>query len=271
MAKVDRLGWADGVAFTSYGVTVGVRVTDPAALPRFVELLPPGWAPASSPIVEFLFSAVVGGPSPANPGLRRYHLLYDGAARLARSLDLEDCLAAFEQSCHLLVAERTSEKVFVHAGVVGWKGQAIVMPGRSYVGKTTLVAALIRAGATFYSDEYAVLDEAGRVHPYPRPLSLRRATGERPERTPPAALGATVGVEPLPVGLVLFGKHAPGRVWRPRRLSPARGLLALLDNAVAARRQPARVLSALEAVVARAAVVQGVRGEATELAARLLR
>jgi hypothetical protein len=34
----------------------------------------------------------------------------------------------------------------------------------SYSGKTTLVSELIRAGATYYSDEYAVIDERGRVH-----------------------------------------------------------------------------------------------------------
>jgi hypothetical protein len=31
------------------------------------------------------------------------------------------------------------------------------------------VAELVRAGATYYSDEFAVLDSRGRVHPFPRP------------------------------------------------------------------------------------------------------
>ena len=65
------------------------------------------------------------------------------------------------------MAAETRERVFVHAGVVGWKGHAIVIPGRSRSGKTTLVAELVKAGAEYYSDEFAVLDAEGRVHPFP--------------------------------------------------------------------------------------------------------
>jgi hypothetical protein len=42
----------------------------------------------------------------------------------------------------------------------------MVLPGKSFAGKTTLVAALVRAGAEYWSDEYAVLDANGDVHPY---------------------------------------------------------------------------------------------------------
>ena len=66
--------------------------------------------------------------------------------------------------------------MFVHAGVVAVDGRALLLPGGSFTGKTTLVAALLRAGAQYGSDEYAVLDEAGLVLPaYPRPLSIRNA------------------------------------------------------------------------------------------------
>ena len=64
------------------------------------------------------------------------------------------------------VANYAPDRVFVHAGVVAWRGRALVLPGTSFAGKTTLVAELVRAGAIYYSDEYAVLDEQGRVHPY---------------------------------------------------------------------------------------------------------
>ena len=45
------------------------------------------------------------------------------------------------------------------------------LPGSSFTGKTTLVAALVRAGATYYSDEYAVLDERRARASLPEPLS----------------------------------------------------------------------------------------------------
>ena len=44
------------------------------------------------------------------------------------------------------VAEHAESKVFLHAGVVGWKGNAIVIPARSFQGKTTLTAELVRNG-----------------------------------------------------------------------------------------------------------------------------
>ena len=82
-------------------------------------------------------------------------------------------LDAFESHVQLTVAEYAPRRIFVHAGVVGWKDRAILIPGLSHSGKTTLVDQLIRAGATYYSDEYAVLDARGRVHPYPRALGMR--------------------------------------------------------------------------------------------------
>src|SRR5271165_1182789 len=35
------------------------------------------------------------------------------------------------------VANYCPNRVFVHAGVVGWKGRALVLPGTSFAGKTT--------------------------------------------------------------------------------------------------------------------------------------
>jgi hypothetical protein len=41
MAKIDRLGWADGLSFTSCNVRVGLRANDAAILDQVVRL-PPG-------------------------------------------------------------------------------------------------------------------------------------------------------------------------------------------------------------------------------------
>jgi hypothetical protein len=86
----------------------------------------------------------------------------------------EPALEALESDLHRSVAERARRWCFVHAGVVGWRGRVIVIPGRSHSGKTTLVAEWLRAGALYYSDEYAVFDAMGRVHAYAKPLSLRQ-------------------------------------------------------------------------------------------------
>jgi len=269
MEKIDRLGWAAGMCFDAYGRRIGIRVNNPEVLAQLPDCLPPGWKRVGSPIVEHLYSLLVGGNG-GGGNVRRFNLLYAGSGRLARTMDIEEVFESLESHLHLTVAEAARDRLFVHAGVVGWRGKAIVLPGRTLSGKTTLVAALVRAGAAYYSDEYAVFDAGGRVHPYPKALSIRDGNAARPRRAPAAALGGLPGVKPLPVGLVAVTGYRPGARWRPRRLPPGQAILALLANTVPARRRPKVALATLLRVVSRAPVLKGVRGEAEEVLAAML-
>src|SRR5216683_7525516 len=135
-------------------------------------------------------------------------------------------------------------------------GQAIVIPGRSFSGKSLLVKALVKAGASYYSDEFAVLDERGRVHPYPIPLAIRPdRDGAPPMKYRAEELGGVAGVCPLPVGLVLITRYVSGTRFRPRPLSAGRAVLELLAHTLPARRRPGRVLDALTQAVAQASVL----------------
>ena len=133
MGKLDRLGWAVGVAFEAQGLRIGIRATTPEVHERIVGLLPPGARPVRSPEVDQLFSLVVGGPGP-RAGVRRLNLVYQEAKMLVRTPELEEALRMLEVFVHLYVAERARRRVFVHAGVVGWRGRAILVPGRSLSG-----------------------------------------------------------------------------------------------------------------------------------------
>ena len=269
MEKIDRLGWAAGMCFETYGLRIGLRVDQPDALERAVCCLPWGWKAAPSPIVEVIYSLIAGGVD-SRVNVRRFNLLYRGPFRVQRTLEPDQVFTSFETDLQLLVAEHARRRVFVHAGVVGWQGQAIVLPGRSLSGKSTLVAALIRAGATYYSDEYAVIDSRGYVYPFARPLALRQ-TGDFPSRRISAEeLGGEAGVRPLPIGLVVCTRYKEGADWRPRTRTAGQGLLALLANTVPARRKPRLVLATLRKAVAQARVVQGLRGEAEQTVERLL-
>jgi hypothetical protein len=229
--------------------------------------------------VDILYSLRLAAPS-KRKGQRNYHLLYCGSALLARTLELPPLLTTLEQHAELLTAFRASDCLFVHAGVVGWHGpagrHAILIPGRSMTGKTTLVKSLVEAGATYYSDEFAVLDKEGLVHPYPRPLSLRGHNGQ-PGRevtaealTAVKGLGGQTGVEPLPVGLVIVTEYQPEATWRPRQLTPGQAMLALMDNTVAARRNPAHSMPILKQVATNAITLKSKRGEAAAVAPALL-
>ena len=266
MQQLDRLDWAAGLRFDAYGVRVGVRVNQPDALPALARLLPPGARPAASPDVEQLHSVWIGEDRGRT---RSFHLLYSGIERRARTLSLDALFEAFETGVRLGVATAARRRVFVHAGVVGWRGRAILLPGRSGSGKTTLVAALLRAGATYYSDEFAVLDDRGYVHPFPKPLSVRDGGVARKE--PAEAFGGETGTAALPVGLIAFGSYRPGRGWRARPLSPGQALLALIPHTVPVRRRPEATLAVLRRTLDGVRSLKVARGEAEDAAPRLLR
>jgi hypothetical protein len=269
MMKLYRLGWAAGLSFVAYGLRVGIRVKNEADLESLPSVYPPAWQRADSPRVDLLYSLIVGGPR-LRSGVRRFHLLYRNSLQVARTLEFDHLLTAFESDLQLRVATLAPRRIFVHAGVVGWKGHSIVMPGRTLSGKSTLVAALVRAGATYYSDEYAVLDGRGRVHSYARPLSLRQGEVGQPKRFLASDLGGSVGTQPLPVSLVVVSSYRQGRRWRPRRATKGQGILALLANTVSARLKPKEVLGALHRAIETAEIWRGKRGEAETTAALIL-
>lgn len=159
----------------------------------------------------------------------------------------------------LEVAERAPEHVFVHAGVVRFGRRALVLPGRSLAGKSTLVRELVRRGGIYYSDEYAALDRAGRVAAYPRDLRLR---GGQP--IPASQLGWHPRLRPVSVGWVLDCRFGGAGERRP--LTPGQAVLAAFEHAVAARSRSAEVMSRLKSAFTGARALRAVRGEAAEAA-----
>ncbi len=172
-------------------------------------------------------------------------------------------LVGLEESTNHASTESSSGK---------WRGRAILVPGTSFSGKTTVVAAMVRAGASYYSDEYAVLDSRGRVHPYARPLLVREGDAGLPRQVRVEEIGGRAGHKPLPIGLVVDSPYKPGSTWRPPQLlSPGRGVMALLAHTVPARLRPQFALATLKSVVHHVPVLKGPRGEAEDVAASVLR
>ena len=200
----------------------------------------------------------------------RYEITRDDKS-VARSSRLATVCEAFESNLRLLVAELAPRRVFIHAGVVARNGYAIILPGKSFSGKTTLVKELIRAGAVYYSDEYAVLDFGGRVHPFLRPLEVRSDGTGKQHKVKPESFGATVGSRALPVGLIVISRYSAGTNWKPRLLSAGRGALELLRHTVPARRNPQGALEVIQRIVSKATIVRSSRGEARETAATILK
>jgi hypothetical protein len=268
MKKLDRLDWAEGLTLSAFGVRAGVRVNIPGVLARVLPLLP-GWKKSHRVIVQRLYSLVLAqGCAPA--GVRCLHVLYADSVRVARDSELDKVLEAIEADLHLYTATESSNMTFLHAGVVGWQGRAILVPGPSFSGKTTLVREMLRLGATYYSDEFAVVDNSGLVHPFARPLGIREDLSYAQTKYTAEGLGATSGVIPLPMGMAVICKFETGARWRPALLSQGQGALELLANSVAVRSQPQQTLVRLQKLAREAIFVKGTRGEACETAAHIL-
>jgi hypothetical protein len=225
-----------------------------------------GWiqAAGASAAVEYVFRQT---PQDETAPCR-FELDCDGAP-IRRAADLRELLDAFEDHAKLLTACHAKGVLFVHAGVIGWRGRGILIPGRSGAGKTTLVRALIEAGADYYSDEFAVLDADGQVQSYALPLSIR-GSGVRPVRCSAEQIGARVGAAPVSVDLIVITEYQRHARWRPRVLSKAEALLALMENTVAARQPPQHTLPLLRQTVLRARAIRSKRGEARAIVDKLL-
>jgi len=270
MQKLDRLGWAAGMSIYAYGRRIGVRSNDPEALRQLEERLPSGWEAGCGPVVDRLYSVRIGKATPGSK-TRNFHVIYAGLTRIARTLDREAAYDAFESDVQTYVAQHAANRVFLHAGVVGWNDAAILVPACSFGGKSTFIAALLRHGATYYSDEYAVLDGRGLVHPFARRLSLRRGPAEALLRPTAADLGSTAGEQPMPIGLVAFCEYCPDARWNPRPLSASAAVHRLMNHAYVAERQPEMAMLSIQRALAGAVAIETQRGEADEAAATILR
>jgi hypothetical protein len=252
-----------GIAVICYGLSIGIQVNRQDILSQLPDYLPPGWELSPSPLVDKLYTLIVTIDG-AN------YLLYDEAGEIARTTELDRMLLLLDASIRRYIGTSVEDLLFVHAGVVAWSDRAIVIPGRSYTGKTTLVAALVQAGAVYYSDEYAVFDLNGLVHPYPRHLSVRQGSGDRIKTCPVAGLGGKSGTKPLPMGLIVTTHYRLGAQWHPREISPGAAILSLLDNTLVARLHPQFAMSILATAVADSLAIQSPRGEASDAATMLL-
>lgn len=260
--------WLAGRSIRSYGVRIGIRTNRRELLDQILDYAPPLWRPTSVSCVERMFSFRVGVGSSRSHGAS--HVLLDSLETTVKSRSLKTILEAFQFRLKMYVAEMARHRVFVHAGVVGWQGKAIIVPGRSMSGKTSLVAELVRAGATYYSDEYAVLDMFGRVHPYPEPLAIRNKGSAKQKKTPAEDIGGITGIKPLPVGQVIISQYQTGAHWRPKKLSTGQAVIELLANTIPARRKPEVVIPTLHCVMSGATAFKSVRGEARDTARLIL-
>lgn len=181
--------------------------------------------------------------------------------------DLRVTLVAVQHGVDTCVAQAVSDWTPLHAGVVVWRDHAIVLPGASCSGKTTLVCALLAAGARYYSDEFAFVDREGLIHAYPRPLVVRDHVGHQ------RALPVTDAAEPkpkVPAALVAWLYFAPGGELSLAPVSDSEGVLRLLSHTPHALASVRDVPQGFIRLAGQAELRHGTRGESAHAAEALL-
>jgi HprK-related kinase A len=126
-------------------------------------------------------------------------------------------LLAAEMGMNLQMALGQKRYLLLHASGVERDGRVLLMTGHSGAGKSTLAALLGEQGWRFLGDEFALVDlDDGRIHPFPRAVSLKNE-----------ALGLFEHVDPARLGPVLEGTPK-GTI---RHLRPNDRAIAGMDQA----------------------------------------
>ncbi len=260
--SADSVEPAEEVVLVLTGFGVGISVSDTSSLAiadRVAALMPAELIGGVDDGVQLSFVVEPGQRGGVSVGVdddpRRTFLTASQAVTWLRG-QIDDAMA-----------RRATEEMFVHAGVVGWRGTAILLPGRSGTGKTSLVAALVERGAVYYSDDLAPIDTDGRVCSYARAPSVRRDPS--PTRCIEPPVGTRAG-PPLPISLVVATSFQAGAGWSPTVVRGAAAMLTLLDNVIMAREQPRRALATVKTVASSCVTLSGSRPEAREIAGDLL-
>lgn len=246
------------LVYQVWGLRLELRATDPIALEHMASLALPDWTPDSGS-VDCQFLIVKEND--------HWCLLRNGKL-IDQSLEVLELVQILRGQLHLEISSQAVQGTFIHAGLVGINGTALIIPGRTGVGKSTLVSALVTQGAQFYSDDYAIIDAQGLCHSYPSAGIVRIPGGI--QLVPAETMGWRPGLQPLPAGCVVLTHYEDGETWRPQQWGQGQGILGLLENAVRARLDPAGVLSRLAQATQRTTFLRGKRGGADACAQDLL-
>lgn len=158
----------------------------------------------------------------------------------------------------------------VHAGAILLGDRALLFPGASHSGKSSLVAELLRHEAVCFSDEYALIDGDGLVHAYPRPLLLRNG-GREQTAVLPFELNARVASSPAKVGWILSLQYEAEGSWMIKEASQSLGLLSLLRNTPHALADSPHIVRSFRRAVAGARCFEGQRGESSDAVCQIMR
>jgi len=266
----------DTRTFDAHGVTFTISSSDADVVAAFDDLLvdfESATPPEDPPSIRFEVEATSSEDSDHN----WYRVTADD--EVVYSSLIEGSLVShllMDVNARAAAACRDAATVPLHAGTVAGAFGAIVLPGASHSGKTTITTALAAAGHRFVADEVSRLDpDRLTIAPYGKPVALRSASVEllaptierlrRPgsrfeidERfIPPSELaptttgGAPIAAAPVEVSAIVFPRYNAEGPHRFAPLGPAETLERLMQCTLgdASTRVGADVFRILERLV----------------------
>src|SRR5262249_22274756 len=130
--------------------------------------------------------------------------------------------------------------LWFHAGGAAFKGQAVVISGRSGHGKSTVVTSLYEIGWDYLSDEIMPLHpQSGKVFPFPETpyVRMNRQGGEvaHEQLRELPKFEADIKTDslcrdPVPIAALIFPHYNPSLPTRLTLCSPATAALEILQN-----------------------------------------
>lgn len=172
--------------------------------------------------------------------------LYKGCFRRGSDEDVDELLSLLVAVINQAAVE-TSARFAVHAAVLGHRERVVAFPAVSGAGKTTLAAAGVLGGLTYLSDEALVLDDRGRVIPYPKPMALSPWSCERLGLEPGPGerlfsaldLGGTALTEPVELTDVVIAVYGSEEL-SFEAISPSRAVVELIGKSFNHYKDPER-------------------------------
>ena len=233
--RYQRVPQSFAGSYRALGFSFDVRVAAPLA----VELVPDvrkafeGLAVQLPADHRYLVSAV-----PSDPTVVR--LQCDGKP-IGGEVRPEDLFVVLTTDINQRAIASRPNRLTVHAGAVSVRGRAILLPGPSGAGKTTLTAALLSVGCDYLTDEAVSIDlETLEVEPYAKPLSLDadacEALGLEVDEwaarrvVPPSYLRRLATPAPAKAAVIVFPRFEPGARARMKPLGRAEALVELANN-----------------------------------------
>lgn len=196
----------------------------------------------------------VDNPSFMRGLIGKQALAYVDAPSPFTPLPLSQAPLMLEMALNWCVAMRVYTYLTFHSAVAERNGRAILIPGASGQGKTTLSASLMLRGWRLFSDEFGLFDmDLGKLVPYPRPLSIKnesidvlksfsqaaeftKSMTKTPKGTlaylKPSEESIARSNEPADLSWFVFPEFAPDQEPLLTRLEPGRAMFGLTRSSV---------------------------------------